>query len=87
LTIRRLEHGGIVVEDLATATEFFVELGLTLLGDGPVEGGRADRVAMLEPSDGHARLALTTFHAPSGRGGDRHAPANTPGIRHVPLAL
>ncbi|MGB2710405.1 MAG: VOC family protein [Conexibacter sp.] len=27
------------------------------------------------------------FHAPSGRGGDRHAPANTPGIRHVAFAV
>ena len=36
---------------------------------------------------GHGRLQLTKFHAPSGRGGDRHAPANTPGIRHVALAV
>jgi len=35
----------------------------------------------------HGRLELTKFHAPSGRGGDRHAPANTPGIRHVAFAV
>ncbi len=39
------------------------------------------------PRDGHGRLELTKFHAPSGRGGDRHAPANTPGIRHVAFAV
>jgi catechol 2,3-dioxygenase-like lactoylglutathione lyase family enzyme len=38
---------------------------------------------MLETPDGHGRLELSKFHAPSGRGGDRHAPANAPGIRHV----
>ncbi len=44
-------------------------------------------VAMVETPDGHGRLELTKFHAPSGWGGDRHAPANTPGIRHVAFAV
>jgi catechol 2,3-dioxygenase-like lactoylglutathione lyase family enzyme len=47
MTIQRLENLAIVVEDLAAATAFFVELGLKLLGDGPVEGVCAE-VAMLE---------------------------------------
>jgi predicted enzyme related to lactoylglutathione lyase len=42
---------------------------------------------MLETPDGHGRLELSKFHAPSGRGGDRHAPANTTGIRHVTFAV
>jgi len=33
-----------VVDDLAAATAFFVELGLKLQGEGPVEGGWVDRV-------------------------------------------
>jgi catechol 2,3-dioxygenase-like lactoylglutathione lyase family enzyme len=33
-----MDHVGIVVDDLAAATEFFVELGLVLQGDGSVEG-------------------------------------------------
>jgi catechol 2,3-dioxygenase-like lactoylglutathione lyase family enzyme len=97
MTIERMEHVGIVVEDLAAATAFFVELGLKLQGGGPVEGGWVDRVtglegvrveiAMLETPDGNGRLELAKFHAPSQRGGDRHAPANTPGIRHVAFAV
>jgi catechol 2,3-dioxygenase-like lactoylglutathione lyase family enzyme len=97
MAIQRMDHVGIVVDDLAAATEFFVELGLKLQGEGQVEGGWVDRVvglegvraeiAMLETPDGHGRLELTKFHAPSGRGGDRHAPANTPGIRHVAFAV
>jgi catechol 2,3-dioxygenase-like lactoylglutathione lyase family enzyme len=88
-----MHHVGVVVDDLAAATAFFVELGLKLNGETPVEGASVDRVvglegvraeiAMLETPDGHGRLELTKFHAPSGRGGDGHAPANTPGIRHV----
>src|SRR5919201_1527107 len=97
MPIQRMDHVGIVVDDLAAATAFFVELGLKLQGEGSVEGGWVDRVvglegvrseiAMLETPDGHGRLELSKFHAPSGRGGDRHAPANTPGIRHVTFAV
>ncbi len=97
MTIQRMEHVGIVVDDLAAALAFFVELGLELQGEGPVEGAWVDRVvglegvrveiAMVETPDGHGRLELTKFHAPSGLPGDRHAPANTPGIRHVAFAV
>ena len=97
MTIQRMDHVGIVVDDLAAATAFFVELGLKLQGEGPVEGGWVDRVVglegvraeivMMETLDGHGRLELTKFHAPPARGGDRHAPANTPGIRHVSFAV
>jgi catechol 2,3-dioxygenase-like lactoylglutathione lyase family enzyme len=39
MTIQRMEHVGIVVDDLEAATAFFVELGLKLQGEGQVEGG------------------------------------------------
>jgi catechol 2,3-dioxygenase-like lactoylglutathione lyase family enzyme len=42
---------------------------------------------MVETPDGHGRLELIKFHAPSGPAGDRHAPANTPGIRHIAIAV
>jgi catechol 2,3-dioxygenase-like lactoylglutathione lyase family enzyme len=38
MTIQRMDHVGIVFDDLAAATEFFVELGLELKGEGQVEG-------------------------------------------------
>jgi len=97
MTIQRMDHVGIVVDDHAAATAFFVELGLKLQGEGRVEGGWVDRVvglegvrveiAMMETPDGHGRLELAKFHAPSGPDGDGHAPANTPGIRHVTFAV
>jgi catechol 2,3-dioxygenase-like lactoylglutathione lyase family enzyme len=34
VTIQRMDHVGIVVDDLAAATAFFVELGFTLQGQG-----------------------------------------------------
>jgi hypothetical protein len=41
-------HVGIVVFDLAAATEFFVELGIVPQGERPVEGRWVDRVGGLE---------------------------------------
>jgi len=38
-----MEHVGIVVDDLAAATELFVELGLVLQGEWSVEGRWMDR--------------------------------------------
>jgi catechol 2,3-dioxygenase-like lactoylglutathione lyase family enzyme len=97
VAIERMDHVGIVVDDLAAATAFFVELGLELQGEGVVEGGWVDRVVglegvraeivMLQTPDGHGRVELASFHAPSGPDGDRRAPANAPGIRHVAFSV
>lgn len=72
MAIQRMDHVGIIVDDLAAATEFFVELGLELPGEGLVEGRWVDRVvgldgvraeiAVVQTPDGHGRLELTKFH-------------------------
>ena len=97
MTIQRLDHVGIVVDDLAAATEFFVELGLVLQGEASLEGSVVDRlvgregvrtdVAFVQTPDGHGRLELIKFHSPSDQGDNRQAAANTPGIRHVTFAV
>jgi hypothetical protein len=38
MTIQRMDNVGIVVDDLAAARAFFVELGLELEGEATVEG-------------------------------------------------
>jgi catechol 2,3-dioxygenase-like lactoylglutathione lyase family enzyme len=97
MTIQRIEHVGIVVEDLAAATDFFVELGFERQGDGQVEGDWVDRVvgldgiqvefAIVKTPDGQGGLELIKFHAPPARAGDGPAPANTLGIRHIALMV
>ena len=97
MTVQRMDHVGIVVDDLAAATEFFAELGLVLKGEGPVEGRWVDRVvglegvrvdfAFMEAPDANGRLELIKFHSPSHQGDNGPAPANTPGIRHVAFAV
>jgi catechol 2,3-dioxygenase-like lactoylglutathione lyase family enzyme len=93
VAIKRMEHVGIVVDDLAAAIDFFVELGLERQGEASVEGEWVDRVvgldgvqaeiAMLRTPDGHGRVELAKFRAPAGQDGDESPPANAPGIRHI----
>src|SRR5262249_36907071 len=93
MTIQRMDHVGVVVDDLAAAVAFFADLGLALEGEATVEGRTVDRVAgldgvrsdiaMMRTPDGHARLELSKFHTPPGPPGDPRAPSNAPGIRHV----
>jgi catechol 2,3-dioxygenase-like lactoylglutathione lyase family enzyme len=98
MTIQRMDHVGIVVDDLAAATAFFVELGLELEGEATLEksptvdringldGVRSD-IAMMRTPDGHARVELSKYHTPASHGGDPRVPTNTPGIRHIAFAV
>ena len=93
MTIQRMDHVGIVVDDMAAAIAFFVDLGLKLVGEASVEGGWVERIigvedvrsdiAMLETADGHSRIELSKFRSPATFPGDPHAPTNTLGLRHM----
>jgi catechol 2,3-dioxygenase-like lactoylglutathione lyase family enzyme len=93
MAIKRMEHVGIVVNDLPAATEFFVQLGLEPGGKGQVEGSWVDRIvaldgvkaelAMLRAPNGQGEVELVKFHSPPTPTGDPDAPSNTPGIRHL----
>ncbi len=97
MAIERMDHVGIVVDDLAAAIEFFSALGLVPRGEASVGGRWVDRIvaldgvradiAMMQTPDGNSRVELAKFHSPSYRGENRHAPANAPGIRHVAFAV
>ena len=97
MAIKRMDHVGVVVDDLAAAIEFFVALGLELTGEGSVGGPQVDRIigldgvrsdiAFLRTPDGHGQLELSKFHAPPARIGDANAPSNTLGIRHLSFAV
>ncbi|WP_369132585.1 VOC family protein [Modestobacter sp. I12A-02662] len=94
MTIQRMDHVSVVVDDLEAAIAFFVELGMELEGRAPIEGPWVDRVngldgvrvdiAMLRAPDGDGRLELTEFHTPAAVGAEpRNALGNTLGLRSV----
>ena len=98
MTIQRMDHVSVVVDDLEPAKAFFVELGMELEGRAPVEGPEVDRVnglqgirvdiAMVRTPDGHGRLELTKFHHPTAvRADPEDALANTLGLRSVMFAV
>ena len=93
MSVRRLEHIGIVVDDLAAATAFFAALGLEVEGETTVAGELVDRInglesvraeiVILRTPDGNAKLELARYHSPACESENRPAPANAPGIRHI----
>jgi catechol 2,3-dioxygenase-like lactoylglutathione lyase family enzyme len=98
MTIQRMDHVSVVVDDLEAAIAFFVELGMELEGEAPIEGPSVDRlnglhgvrvdIAMMRTLDGHGRLELTKFHTPAAINSEpQNAPANTLGLRSVMFAV
>ena len=98
MTIQRMDHVSVVVDDLEAAIAFFVDLGMELEGEAPIEGPWVDRVnaldgvrvniAMMRTPDGHSRLELTKFHAPAAVSPEpENALANTLGLRSVMFAV
>ncbi|MER7582376.1 VOC family protein [Kitasatospora sp. NPDC097691] len=98
MTIRRMDNVLIVVDDLEAVIAFFVELGLELEGQGPLDWRGAERViglddvrqdiAMLRVPDGPGRVELAKFHRPEAITPEpRDAPANTLGLRRIMFAV
>lgn len=74
MTIKRLDHISVVVDDLQSAIAFFTVLGMTLEGEAAIEGPWVDRIngiegiqvdiVMMVTPDGHGKLELTKFRNP-----------------------
>ncbi|HWR15629.1 MAG TPA: VOC family protein [Terriglobales bacterium] len=94
MTIKRLDHVSVVVDDLAAAIDFFTALGMTIEGQMSIEGPWVDRVnaidgvqveiAMMRTPDGHGKLELTKFRNPKLIAIEpAMAPPNALGLRSV----
>ena len=91
--IKGFDHVGITVDDLDSATAFFVGLGLEVEGRTFVEGefldtvcgipGSRTEVVMLRPPGGGTGLELARFVRPDHTPGSPAAMANELGLRNV----
>lgn len=91
--IKQLDHVGITVADLDTATAFFADLGLEIEGRTFVEGEFLDTVCgipdsrteivMLRTPGGGVGVELATFVRPEHVPGLPEAMANELGLRNV----
>ncbi|WP_225853743.1 VOC family protein [Micromonospora sp. AMSO31t] len=98
MAIQRMDHVGIVVDDLEAAVAFFVELGMEPEGEAPIEGRWVDRInaldgvrvdmVMLRTPDGHGKVELTKFRSPAAVSAEPAvAPPNTLGLRNIMFAV
>jgi catechol 2,3-dioxygenase-like lactoylglutathione lyase family enzyme len=98
MTILRMDHVSVVVDDLEEAVTFFAELGMDQEGEAHIEGPWVDRVnglngiqvdvVMMGTPDGHGRLELTKFRHPDLVDTDPAvAPPNTLGLRSIMFAV
>ena len=88
-----MDNVGIVVESLDDAIAFFTEIGLKLEARMVIEGEWAGRVtgvrdqqvevAMMATPDGHSKIELSKFLAPSVIEDHRNAPVNALGYLRV----
>lgn len=94
MTIKRMDHVSIIVDDLPAAIGFFTTLGMSLVGEAPVEGDWVDRlngiegvrvnIAMMRTPDGHGQVELTKFRSPDLVDVEPAiAPPNTLGLRQI----
>ena len=71
MSIKKMDHISVVVEDLPAAIAFFTTLGMAREGEAAMEGDWVDRIngldgiqvdiVMMRTPDGHGRLELTKF--------------------------
>ena len=97
MKIHKIDHVGIIVNDLAAAKAFFLDFGLELQGEGELEGEWLDKIvglkdvkdayAFLRTPDGETNIELIQFYRPSAETDIQLPLANTPGIRHIAFVV
>ena len=94
MKIQGIDHVGVIVNNLAAAKAFFLDLGLEVLGEWERVVDRVigldnvkNAAVMLGVPGGQANIELVQFLTPADEGGIQQLPANTLGIRHIAFAV
>ncbi len=97
MKIHRIDHVGVIVNDLYAAKEFFLDFGLEVQGEWEMEGELMDQMSDLNDvkvacvglgmPNGQAWIELIKFYTPSDEKNIQQPFANTLGIRHIAFAV
>jgi catechol 2,3-dioxygenase-like lactoylglutathione lyase family enzyme len=97
MKISKIDHVGIIVNDLSAAKAFFLDFGLEVQGEGELEGKLLDQIVGLDdvntafvflgPPDSQANLELIKYYRPSDENEFQQPLANTLGIRHIAFVV
>jgi catechol 2,3-dioxygenase-like lactoylglutathione lyase family enzyme len=93
MKINKIDHIGVIVNDLPAAKAFFLDFGLEVQGEAEMEGELVDKLlglnkvrtslVMMRPPGGETSIELIKFHSPADEKGVQQLPMYTFGIRHI----
>lgn len=97
MKIQKIDHVGVIVNDLSAAKEFFLDFGLEVKGEWEMEGELMGYAAGLKDAkvvcvglgtlDGPTWIELIKFYTPSDEKDIQRSYANTLGIRHIAFTV
>ncbi len=94
MKVQCIDHVDVIVNNLAAAKAFFLDLGLEVLGEWEVEGDRVigldnvkNAAVILEVPGGQTTIELVQFITPADESGIKQLPANALGIRHIAIVV
>lgn len=97
MKIKRIDHIGVVVNDLAAAKQFFVDFGFTVQGEAEEQSELLDkvtgvaksksRIVFLEAPGGQINLELSTFVHPADESKDAEHFIYSHGMQHLAFVV
>ncbi len=97
MKIKRIDHIGVVVHDLAAARDFFLDFGFTAKGEAEEQSELLDKVTgiknskshivFLEAPNGQINLELSTFINPADKSDIKESFIYSHGIQHLAFVV
>lgn len=97
MKIQRIDHIGVVVNDLEAARDFFLDFGFTVQGEAEEQSDLLDKVTgfknaksqivFLQAPDGQINLELARFINPSGKSDIPNKFIYSHGIQHLAFVI
>lgn len=97
MKLKHIDHIGVIVNDLAAAKQFFIDLGFTVQGEAEEQSDLLDQVAglkgarsqvvFLEAPGGQTKLELTKFLNPADQSVEQKTAIYSHGFQHICLVV